>query len=88
MKWKEFLIDYRKIVFFVLLIFVSWLRVVPGTETSEYRGFPLIFLINGCVTEIVCYDNYVIWSNLIIDALILFLISCFMVEIWNMVRKR
>ena len=88
MKWKEFLMDYRKIVLFILLMFGSWLRVVPGTETSEYRGFPLSFLVNGCVTEIVCYKNYVIWNNLIIDIIILFLISCFIVEIWDRVRKK
>jgi hypothetical protein len=89
MDWKEFFLDIRKIVLFLILFFITSFFVTHiSPETSTYRGYPFVYNIDGCVSEIICYDNLIYWDKLILDIIIWFIISCLIVSFYDKRKKK
>jgi hypothetical protein len=107
MNWKEFLKpDWRKIVIFIILTSVLMIyshsflnglepdddRVCCECETATCNGFPFIYIFEGCVSYIVCYDTTIYWTGFILDiivwSLISFIMSCLLVWVFFRVKGK
>ncbi len=69
-------------------IFTDDKHICCFCETATCEGIPFIYAFGGCVSEILCYDTTIYWDSLILDLIFWYLLSCFIVWIYNKVKKK
>jgi hypothetical protein len=94
MKWKNFLFDWRKFLILILLLSLGFLFVeisfdtgeewTPSGRTGFVRGAPIPFY--GC--NLIGKECKIASLNFVLDIIILYLISCFLVLIYDKFKKK
>jgi len=93
MKWKNFLFDWRKFLILILLLSLGFLLVkisfntrewTPSGRTGFVRGAPIPFY--GC--SFIIRECKISYLNFVLDIIILYLISCFLVWIYDKLRRK
>jgi len=96
MNWKKFFLGWRKIlimiIIFLLTIFYN-IRTEISThpKTLYYQGFPLewwVYGAGGIVTGYELFSGRIILTGFIADIIIWYLVSCFILWIYNKVKKK
>jgi len=93
MKIKEFFkLTKWKIILFLILLGLSSIQRQRGIE-AFVRGFPFEFFIDGCYMMSrglfwMCGDNSFYFHAFIIDIIILYLVSCIIMYLYEKIRKK
>ena len=93
MNFKQFLKpDWRKILIFVIFFALSYLRKSAGTIPALgylflYHGFPFYYFSIWLNFNVV-WKIKILWVGLLIDVVFWYLFSCFIIWIYDKVKKK
>jgi len=93
MNFKQFLKpNWRKIVVFIVLLIVSYFRVIFTGIASISRGAPFPYYIRECSDIMIggylppC-SSYINWNYLTFDIISWYLLSCLIIWIYDKIKK-